>query len=287
MQTYDLQKMQDLLQDFYNLTDIKLCIYDNAENELCFYPEKLSAFCALLRSDKEMDARCKNCDRHAFSVCKKTREQYVYTCHAGLLECVSPILYGERIIGYIVLGQIKTHEQADFSRIEGKLPEALRQQLAERFEMLPAMDLKKINSAMRIVDACTGYEYLKGLVKATENKIDVLLDEYINKRLSEDLSVQILCSAFRLSHNEIYSIFKEYFQATPAEYIKIRRLNHACDLLKETALPVHKIAKQCGIPDYNYFSKIFKRYFGVSPRAYRQRNGNAPLPSETQFPAKF
>ena len=97
MKNYNLQKMQELLQHFYNLTSIKICIYDNAENELCFYPEKFSPFCALLRTDPEMNERCKACDQRAFSECKKTREQYTYTCHAGLWECVYACI-GEKLI---------------------------------------------------------------------------------------------------------------------------------------------------------------------------------------------
>ena len=272
MKTYIREKMELLLKDFYNLTHIKTCIYDASGNELCYYPEKLSTFCALLRCNAELDARCEKCDKNAFSMCKKTHKQYAYTCHAGLLECVSPILYGEQIIGYIVLGQIKTHERADFLQMpESKtFPERLRKQLATRFRQLPAINIEKINSAMRILDACTSYEYLKNLLNDRENQIDRQLDRYINERLSEDLSVQKLCSVFRLSHNEIYSIFKEYFDSTPADYIKHRRLQHACSLLKSTRLPVNKIAKICGILDYNYFSKIFKRYFQKSPRDFRK-----------------
>ena len=270
--TYDLQKMRELLRDFYNLTHIKICIYDSTGNELCFYPEKLTPFCELLRRDEEMNDRCKICDRNAFSQCKKTHEQYVYTCHAGLLECVSPILFEKKIIGYIAIGQIKSNERADFSHIESNLPSKLREALADRFEKLPSVDMEKINSAIRILDACTGYEYLKQLVHAADNKIDVLLDGYINDHLSEDLSVQLLCSRFRLSHSEIYSVFKEFFHATPAEYIKMRRLKKACELLQNTNFSVNKIAKECGIADYNYFSKVFKRTFGMSPRAFKKHN---------------
>lgn len=272
MEVYNQEKMQQLLKDFYNLTQIKTCIYDASGNELCYYPEKLSTFCALLRRDAELDNRCKTCDKNAFSVCKKTHKQYVYTCHAGLLECVSPILYGEQIVGYIVLGQIKTHERADFLQMhESKtFPLSFRKRLSARFRQLPAIDMEKIDSAMRILDACAGYEYLKKLLNDTENKIDAKIDKYINEHLSEDLSVPRLCALYRLSHNEIYSIFKEYFHATPAEYVKLRRLQHACELLKTTALPVNKIAKACGIPDYNYFSKLFKHAFQVSPRAFRK-----------------
>lgn len=270
MENYNLQKMQELLRDFYNLTNIKICIYDSSENELCFYPEKLSGFCALIRRDEEMERHCKVCDRKAFAECKRIYKQYAYTCHAGLLECISPILYDEKIIGYIVIGQIKAHEHADFSHIAENIPAELCEALAEEFKKLPSVSPDKISSAMRILDACTGYEYLKGLVNAAKHKIDVLLGEYINDHLTDDLSVQILCSHFHLSHSEIYSIFREYFNSTPAEYIKMRRLNKACDLLATTSLPVNEIAKQCGIPDYNYFSKIFKRAFDISPRDFRK-----------------
>lgn len=270
MQTYNLQAVQELLRDFFNLTGIKLCFYDSEENELCYFPEKLSGFCYLLRKNDEMDKRCRECDAYAFSVCKKTRKQYVYTCHAGLLECISPILYDKKIIGFIVIGQIKTHEHTDFGKIADRLPEEWKDELAARFENLPSVDIQKLNSAIRILGACTGYEYLKGLINAAQSKIDVLIGAYIDENLSGDLSVQALCSRFHLSHSEIYSIFKEYFHATPADFVKARRLNGACELLKNTALPVNKIAVQCGIPDYNYFSKIFKRAFAVSPVQYRK-----------------
>lgn len=270
MENYDLQKLQDLLKHFYILANIKICIYDNRANELCFYPEKLSPFCALLRTIPEMDERCKACDNYAFSKCKKTHEQYSYTCHAGLLECVSPILYEGKIIGYIVIGQIKTPESANNSLVEKGIPAPLRKRLEKKFSLLPVIDPSKIQSAIQILDACTGYEYLKNLMRSNENKIDVLLDEYVNGHLTDDLSVSTLCSRFHLSHSEIYSIFKTYFDSTPAEYIKMRRLKTACELLKNTKLPVNKIATTCGINDYNYFSKIFKATFHTSPREFRK-----------------
>lgn len=270
MKDYNIEKMQSLLCDFYNLTNIKICIYDRSENELCYYPEKLSPFCALLRKDGEMDKRCKDCDRLAFAECKKTYAQFSYTCHAGLLECISPILYDNKIIGYIVLGQTKAKERGDFSEIENRFPKELRDDLRLLYGQLPNISMDKIRSAMRILDACTGYEYLKSLIQTSENKIDVQLSEYVNEHLTEDLSVQTLCSRFHLSHSEIYAIFKEYFDDTPADYVKKRRLHKACELLKNTALSVNKIAQKCGIPDYNYFSKIFKKSFGVSPRAFRK-----------------
>jgi ligand-binding sensor protein len=277
MYDYDLNKLQQLLQDFYNLTQIKTCIYDNAGNELCFYPQKFSAFCSLLRQDPVMDERCKSCDMHAFSECKKTRKQYAYTCHAGLLECLSPIVYDDTIIGFIILGQIKTNANAVFPLSKEQFSESTWAELKKRFEELPIIEPDKLDSSMHILDACTRYGYLKNSVHFYKDRIDSRIDAYINKSLAEPLSVPILCSKFMLSHSELYSIFKTYFFATPADYIKTRRLEYAYSLLTKTDLPVNKIAQQCGIPDYNYFSKLFKKQFHTSPREVRkQMDKNLP-----------
>lgn len=257
----NLQKMQELLHDFYNLTGIKICIYDSAENELCYYPEKLSPFCRLLREDAAADEACRACDRRAFAACKKSHRRAVYTCHAGLLECFSPILYHEKIIGYIVIGQIRTQAEAP-----AHIDEALR----PLYEALPALPMDKINSAIHILDACAGYEYLKTLVSNYDERIDARIAAFIEERLSGDLSVAVLCKKFYLSRTELYSLFKEYFGATPADFIKERRLQKACRLLEQTRLPIGAVAEQCGIPDYNYFSKQFKKMFGITPSVMRK-----------------
>ena len=262
MKTYDLQKMQELLHDFYNLTGIKICIYDNTETEVCYYPEKLTPFCRLLREDKAADEKCRLCDRRAFAECKRTHRRAVYSCHAGLVECFSPILYGERIIGYIVIGQIRTKDADCFQSEDERLNELYR--------ALPRVKMDKINSAIHILDACAGYEYLKALVSDYDARFDARISSYIEENLTGDLSVSALCRQFRLSRGELYSLFREYFSSSVADFVKMRKLEKARLLLEETRLPVNKVAELCGIPDYNYFSKQFKHRFGASPSAWRK-----------------
>ena len=270
MSAFAPNSLEKLLRDFYNLTNIKTCVYDLEGNELCYYPTKLCTFCELLRTDPEMDARCRECDRSGFLNCRRTHEQYVYTCHAGLRECISPILLENRIIGFIMIGQIKPSAHQNFADIEQRLPAPLREQLRACYESLPSICEEKLLSAFRILDACAGYELLRTLIGEDATPIDAKLEKYINDNLASPLSVGGLCSHFRLSHGEIYHLFKEYFSATPAEYIRQRRLAVAARLLRTTSLPVKKIAAECGIPDYNYFSKIFKSHFGTSPLKYRR-----------------
>lgn len=262
MKGYDIKKMQLLLHDFYNLTGIKICIYDNEEHELCFYPEKLTPFCRALREEKMMDERCRECDRNAFTECKATHRRAVYTCHAGLIECFSPILCNNQIIGYIVIGQIRSNSHTFHGN---------NIRLAALYEQLPSISEDKIDSAIRILDACAGYEYLKSLVTDYDRRIDARIAFYIEEHLNEKLSINILCHIFHFSRVELYAVFKEYFSSTPADFIKERRLQKAYHLLKQTHLPVNKIAVLCGIHDYNYFSKQFKKKFNICPTQIRKQ----------------
>ena len=261
MTYFETDSLQKLLKDFYNLTDIKTCLYDLDGNELGFYPKRLSGFCELLRQDPEMDERCRDCDKHGFATCRRTRSQYAYTCHAGLMECISPITLDNRIIGFIMIGQIrKSNESA---------PCGFSPALMQAYDSLPTISEQKLRSAFHVLDACASYELFKGLINAVDGHIETKIAQYVTENLHAPLSVAELRSAFHLSHYEIYNICKQYFGCTPAEYIKQCRLKHACTLLTTTSLPVNRIAVLSGIPDYNYFSKIFKSAFGVSPRQYR------------------
>lgn len=262
------EKLQELLCDFYTLAGIKICLYDSAQNELCYYPEKLSPFCRRLREDADMHAKCAECDRRAFAGCTTLRKRVVHTCHAGLLECFAPILCNDAIVGYIVIGQIRG-ENIGFDAVKDRIPERLHGHLKEAFEQLPVVSGRKIGAAIRILDACAGYEFLKSVLRFTEKPLDVRIAEYIEANLTNDLSVGTLCRVFHLSRSEIYGIFRERFDSSVAGFVKERRLRTACELLTSTDVTVGRIAGQCGIPDYNYFSKQFKKRFGVSPTRYR------------------
>lgn len=266
----NIEKLTDLIGDFYNLTGIKTCIYDADENEICFYPQKYSTFCSALRKNKKMEEQCIDCDKKAFKKCRTTYEQYTYKCHAGLIECVSPIIFNEEIIGYIVIGQIKNENSRYADTCETLIENS--ENLKKEYESLPIISTEKLNSAINILDACAGYEYLKTLVKNENERTYLKIAKYVRKNLATNLSVSALCSVFRLSHDEIYTLFRDFFGLTPAEYVKKNRLNYACKILSTTNISINEIAAKCGIPDYNYFSKIFKKEFGISPREYRKSN---------------
>ena len=259
--------IDQLLIDFHTLTNIKICIFDASGKEIDFYPEKLSPFCAKLRENEKLDSLCRSCDQKAITECRSTRTAKIYTCHAGLTECIVPIIVAGVIRGFIAFGQIR--EDCEKSHQE-ELSLKLYPNLSSEYYSLPLISKRKIEAIAHVLKACASYEQFKQFVNTLETNLETRIEEYVQTNITDNIGVEKMCRHFHCSRKELYSIIKRAYDCTPAEYVKSLRLKLACELLKTTKNSVSKIAVACGIEDYNYFSKIFKKQFGVSPRDYRK-----------------
>ena len=74
-----------------------------------------------------------------------------------------------------------------------------------------------------------------------------------------------------VSEGGFYLHFKKRYGKSPVEYRNGIRINSATALLINTDLQVSEIATRCGFEDAYYFSRIFKKIVGVSPRKYRRK----------------
>ncbi len=92
----------------------------------------------------------------------------------------------------------------------------------------------------------------------------------INYDLSSNLTLSSLAKAQNISGGYLATIFKKETGKTVTEYIIDRRVEHAMRLLSTTRLQVQTVALHCGIMDVQYFSKIFKKKTGMTPKAYRE-----------------
>jgi AraC-like DNA-binding protein/mannose-6-phosphate isomerase-like protein (cupin superfamily) len=93
---------------------------------------------------------------------------------------------------------------------------------------------------------------------------------YIENHYTEAISIQNLAEYAHYSPRHFTRIFTETYNTTPIDYITSLRISKACTLLKESRLSISDISLQCGFSDSNYFSRIFKKRMGTSPKLYRQ-----------------
>lgn len=264
----DEKKLINILTDFYKITGVKVGVFDDEEKEFAYVPTKYCSFCASVRANSACNAKCVASDKNAFSVCKTTLKPYVYTCHMGLTECFCPIVQNGKCIAYVVIGQIRDKNRVlDTIKLsEYGLDEKLLKAYYDECDELP---IDKIEALTSIASALTSYIYLNKLV-SVEQSVAFQIAEYIQKNIDGDLSVDTLRRKFNLSRVDLYGVIKNAFSTSPARYVKEQRLAYATNLLKSTTLPVNTIAERVGIYDYNYFSKLFKYTYGVSPSVFRK-----------------
>ena len=99
-----------------------------------------------------------------------------------------------------------------------------------------------------------------------------LAAQYITEHLADNLNTAKLAELCCISEKYFRTLFKRQYNITPTQYIITLRLNTAAKLLRIGGFSIAEIAAMVGIPDVYYFSKLFKKHFGVSPSKFHNNN---------------
>lgn len=270
----DANKLQSLLRHFYTLTKIRIVVFDDEFHKLACFPEHHSTYCRILRQHPEMHKKCAQCDREACERSKKSKTRIIYRCHAGLVEAVTPIQYNNIVIGYMMFGQVL--QTADYDHSWAELAAYFAEynintaELKEAYYKKTALSAEVIAAASEIMEACSVYLYLSRMITLREDGIAKQLDRYIAEHLTENLSAQVLCDTLGISKTRLYETAEHSYGEGVAAHIRRLRIDRAKQLLAQTNRKINDIALNCGFEDYNYFTKVFKKAVGVTPRTYRK-----------------
>ena len=74
-----------------------------------------------------------------------------------------------------------------------------------------------------------------------------------------------------MSRTSFYNKIKALTDQAPADYIRLIRLKHAAQLLKEQKHTITEISELTGFSDAKYFREVFKKHFNMSPSQYAKR----------------
>lgn len=92
----------------------------------------------------------------------------------------------------------------------------------------------------------------------------------IDSDLTADLSLHRQAEMLNVNASYLSTLFKKETGMTLTEYVAKKRVDHAAFLLVSTNMQIQNIAQHCGIFDVNYFTKIFKKNKGKTPKEYRE-----------------
>ena len=138
----------------------------------------------------------------------------------------------------------------------------------------------------------TGYTYIfLGLIQKNTLLSDPLNAEHgsrlskIKLAFKQEISLQDLADLLEVKEPSVVHIFKEMLGTTPLNYINSYRVLTAKEMLTDPHNSVTKVSIELGFSDLSYFTKVFKRYTGMTPRTYLKQQQQLPAEHRAELSA--
>ncbi|MGN0466442.1 MAG: helix-turn-helix domain-containing protein [Lachnospiraceae bacterium] len=93
---------------------------------------------------------------------------------------------------------------------------------------------------------------------------------FIEQNYDKKISLQDISDHIALCSSECSRIFKRYMHISLFSFLQEYRVEKSLEYLFDKNLSITEVASRAGFIDSNYYSKIFKRYKGCSPKKYRE-----------------
>lgn len=120
------------------------------------------------------------------------------------------------------------------------------------------------------------YETISHKALITENnpgRNDLLAEilAYMNKRITEPITIEEICHEFYISRSSLQALFKTHLNTSPKNYLLNIKLQKSKELIRQDQYTISEIAYMLGFSSIHYFSRLFKKYFNTTPSAYSRK----------------
>ena len=134
----------------------------------------------------------------------------------------------------------------------------------------PGCDLILLAKALEIfVFISREYSRVKNPMARSLCRLGELIS-LLENRYREHWTIEKISRIAAMAPSTLLPVFKKVTGYSPIDYLLHVRLAKAGELLLKTSTPVSEIAADCGFNDSNYFSRQFRKAYGLSPRDYRK-----------------
>lgn len=94
---------------------------------------------------------------------------------------------------------------------------------------------------------------------------------YMNKRITEPITIEEICHEFYISRSSLQALFKTHLNTSPKNYLLNIKLQKSKELIRQNQYTISEIAYMLGFSSIHYFSRLFKKYFNTTPSAYSRK----------------
>ncbi len=97
------------------------------------------------------------------------------------------------------------------------------------------------------------------------------IKQYIDENISKNITLEDLCTTFFLGKTQLIKIFSRKYNVTPIKYLQMQKITAAQAYLEARHVKTAKLAELLGFSDAVYFSKVFKKYTGMTLGQYKKK----------------
>ncbi|MFA6948172.1 MAG: helix-turn-helix domain-containing protein [Eubacteriales bacterium] len=244
-----------------------------------------SPLCLLCKLQDKSHARCVMTQKLIQRKCAADGgKPFFGLCHAGIGGYIFPIYNKSSFIGYICANGYVCDEKTSRTRLR-RLAALTGEDIGTLLQMYEnsictngCADAGRLEALIMPLVHMLRFVYLETERSIRENQyeprrsLNLKIVSYLYQNSASDISVDTVAQRFHFSRSYISHMFKNCNGVSFSEFLCRVRLENAAGLLVSSSLPVSSVASEVGFDDANYFSKIFRRHFGISPREYRNSN---------------
>lgn len=257
-------------------------------------PENKFHYCGFCNCAKTTATGLRFCMKcKYYSIKKAILQKNVYTgqCYMGITEIIKPVIWNDRILCIIYLGNIVVDEH--ISSIPNRIKRACRITGVNEAQLLEALDTTQIVSCAMLEDCREIVEIIhrhillehlnsqRNKQKAEINKpvntgsrhwvID-LVKNYVSTFYNMDIKLTQLAKLYSFNPQYLCRLFTRETGTNFSDYVNRIRVENAMRLLLTTSEDILDISFQVGFNNVTYFNRLFKKHTGITPSEYRLIN---------------
>lgn len=261
-----------LIEDFRMTFDVRISLYSPSDHLLLQSPAgAMNDFCKAVGSTVSNPKKCLAQVKRMRHVAADRLVPLFFTCHAGMRYCIYPIVSGTHLIAVADIGNFRSGNSPS-NEVLGRLRKQMddTRELVSKFDSLAKFDITGEERLARMFSLVADYSVNKGLIALRLNPIFEKVVEYIRERITlpriglEDVAHYVHRSQSTVSH-----VIKKEANMSFSQLVIEEKLKAAETMLATNpVITIGEIADELGYSDQFYFSKLFKKYRGVSPSEY-------------------
>ena len=266
--------VQQIFDEFSSCFNIRIVFFSIYGDELAVGLNKpCNEYCNVIREKLSQENLCLCFEKTLLNKALKSKGMITDHCYAGMFETVIPIFFDNIHLGYCMLGQYRSDEKLKQETIEKwkkeiKSPE----KLIISYLKTPSFSKKQIQNIQNFFHVIVNYIVSNNMIILKRNLLLEQVIDYIHKNISKSISIKEIAKYFGKSVSTISHLFTLILKKSFIQFVIELKLKKAEELfLKDPDITVFEVAYNIGYDDPYYFSRIFKKYKGISPSRFAKK----------------